>query len=100
MKEERLASVTFANYITLLKLTKQRNPVQMMCYKDRTWCMHSRECGNTMCDRNFTEEEREQAIKWWCSTDFPLAMADFKTDGCGWRSKSASGENDGESTDA
>lgn len=64
----------------------------MMCYKDRTWCSHSRHCGNTTCDRNFTEEEREQAIKWWSAIsdncggkDFPLAMTDFKTDDCGWQ---------------
>lgn len=70
----------------------RRNPVIMMCYKDRTWCSHSRHCGNTTCDRNFTEEEREQAIKWWSAIsdncggkDFPLAMTDFKTDDCGWQ---------------
>lgn len=70
----------------------RRNPVIMMCYKDRTWCRHSRHCGNTMCDRNFTEEERENAIKWWGDGSFPLAMADFKTEDCGFISLEINGE--------
>lgn len=80
----------------------------MMCYKDRTWCSHSRLCSNITCDRNFTEEERENAIKWWMAIsdncggkDFPLASADFKTEDCGYSQiDAARDENDVELTDA
>lgn len=66
------------------KINMRRNPVIMMCYKDKTWCSHSRDCGNATCDRNFTEEEREKAIVWWGEASFPIAMADFKTEDCGF----------------
>ena len=51
----------------------------MICYRDMTFC--NAECGNTECRRNFTEELREDAIKWWGNENFPVAKADFKT-GC------------------
>ena len=62
----------------------KRNPVIMMCYKDRTWCVHSRDCSNTMCDRNLNEDEIKQATEWWGDRNFPVAKADFKTDECGF----------------
>lgn len=54
----------------------------MLCYRDRTWC--SQTCNNKKCDRNFTDEERDKAIKWWGSVFAPVAFSDFKTDDCGY----------------
>lgn len=59
-----------------------RIPIQMMGYKDRTWC--NQICSNKSCDRNFTEEEETLAIKWWGDVDFPLIGSDFKSDDCGY----------------
>ena len=50
-----------------------------MGYKDQTWC-HS-DCTNTECFRNFTDKDREQAIKWWGNDTFPIAFQDFSK-GC------------------
>jgi hypothetical protein len=47
----------------------------MISYKDMTFC--SAECANLSCHRNLTEAEREKAIKWWGSEDFPIALSDF-----------------------
>ena len=74
------------NYINLLKLTNQRQLIQMTCYKDRTFCITSYidGCGNTKCDRNFSEEERTKAVEWWGGDDYPVAMGFFKSDECGY----------------
>jgi hypothetical protein len=48
----------------------------MICYKDRTWCTFST-CSNfsrDKCFRAFTEEEKERAIKWWGSDEYPIAV--------------------------
>jgi len=47
----------------------------LMGYKDKTWCMS--DCTNTDCFRNFTDKDREQAIKWWGNDTFPIAMRDY-----------------------
>lgn len=47
----------------------------MMTYDDKTWCSNSK-CDNS-CQRKFTEEEHQKAIKWWGSEHYPLATADF-----------------------
>lgn len=47
----------------------------MICYRNRTWC-GSPNCQNK-CGRKFTEEDRQAAIKWWGSEDFPLAVSNF-----------------------
>lgn len=57
----------------------------MSGYKDRTWCVSSYLCANTECDRNLSEEEVQQAIKWWGGLDFPYAVGDIKTEGCGFQ---------------
>ena len=49
-----------------------------MSYKDMTFC--EAKCANQTCRRNLTEAEREKAIKWWGSEDFPIALSDFSTD--------------------
>jgi len=46
-----------------------------MCYKDMTWCC-SPNCSNE-CGRQFTQEDRVKAIKWWGDDDFPLAVSEF-----------------------
>ena len=50
----------------------------MIGYKDMTFC--SANCANQTCHRNLTEAEREKAIKWWGSEDFPIALSDFSSD--------------------
>jgi hypothetical protein len=50
----------------------------MICYKDTTYCA-SPNCRNE-CGRQFTKEDRKNAIKWWGSEDFPIAMAEFCDD--------------------
>lgn len=50
----------------------------MICYKDMTFC--SSDCINTICHRNFTEEEAIKSVKWWGSPDAPVAFSDFSKD--------------------
>lgn len=76
--------MSFFNYINLLKLTKQKKPIQMISYKDRTWCSHSHNCANSSCDRNLTGDEIEKALEWWGGLDFPICYVDFKTENCGY----------------
>ena len=48
----------------------------MLCYKDRTWCNSI--CANIECRLNLTDNEVENAIKWWGSKYPPIAFANFK----------------------
>ena len=50
----------------------------MICYKDMTFC--SSDCTNTECHRFFSEEQRENAEKWWGGPDAPVAFSDFSGD--------------------
>ncbi len=50
----------------------------MMGYRDRTFCAESSQCANESCIRRFTERDRQLAIKWWGSDDFPVAISNFK----------------------
>lgn len=59
----------------------------MICYKDRSFCIHSRECGNYECDRKFTANDFELATKWWGDTNFPVMLAQFKQEGCGYKER-------------
>jgi hypothetical protein len=58
----------------------------MICYKDRSWC--DTPCGNITCDRNLTEEEFNNAVRW--STNSlktphpPIMLAKFRTEDCGY----------------
>lgn len=46
----------------------------MICYKDKTWC-EFRSCAKFEgCDRAYTQEVHEQAIKWWGGEDAPVAI--------------------------
>lgn len=49
----------------------------MICYKDRTFCSWSNVCANTSCPRWYNTEEVQKQ-------DLPVALADFKTDTCGY----------------
>lgn len=47
----------------------------MICYKDMTFCSFYKVCKKGKeCDRALTKEVREKAIKWWGSTNAPIAM--------------------------
>jgi chemotaxis methyl-accepting protein methylase len=65
----------------------------MICYKDRSWCVSYIDgtCVNKACDRFFSNEEQQKAIKWWstfCSpgeeVNYPISVAVFKTEECGY----------------
>jgi hypothetical protein len=47
----------------------------MVSYKDRTWCA-SPNCKGE-CGRQFTEQDRLDAIQWWGGGSFPISMSDF-----------------------
>jgi hypothetical protein len=47
----------------------------MMCYRDMTFCSAS--CANYKCERQFTLEVQEKAIKWWGNERAPIALSDF-----------------------
>jgi len=49
----------------------------MMHYKDRTFCSHAGVCVNTKCDRWVNFDDAEES-------GMPVALADFKTDDCGY----------------
>ena len=47
----------------------------MMCYKDKTWCTYGKECVYSKnCGRDFNEEERLKAIKWWGNENVPVCF--------------------------
>lgn len=46
----------------------------MMCYRDMTFC--SANC-RTICSIKFTPEVEEAAIRWWGSSDAPIALSDY-----------------------
>jgi len=47
----------------------------MIGYKDKTWCPYGKECVDSKnCNRNFTEEEKAEAIKWWGDENFPICF--------------------------
>lgn len=50
----------------------------MICYKDMTFCSDFDVCATKDCHRQFTQEERERAEKWWGGKDFPVAWSSFK----------------------
>ena len=54
----------------------------MICFRDMTFCASSEQCGNTDCQRKFTDKDKQDAKAWWGSDDFPVAWSSFK-DSCG-----------------
>lgn len=51
----------------------------MICYKDKTFCGSNVE--KHTCGREFTKEYHEDAVRWWGSEDYPLALGDFCDEG-------------------
>lgn len=51
----------------------------MICYKDTTFCS-SPECQGK-CGRQFTEQDKINAEKWWGGKDIPIAWGDFCSKG-------------------
>ena len=69
----------------------------MICYKDRTWCSvyTMGACSNNTCYGAFTYIDREKAIKWWGGRDFPISLANMKTEICGYIPSDTGDKNDG-----
>ena len=47
----------------------------MICYKDKTFC--SDEVEEHTCGREFTEQDKIDAEKWWGGKDYPVAYGSF-----------------------
>lgn len=48
----------------------------MFCFRDMSFCVHSKTCGNTDCYRNYDHTENTE--------DMPVALTDFKNHSCGY----------------
>jgi hypothetical protein len=46
-----------------------------MCFRDMTFC--SAACLTTDCHRNFTEDQKAAAERWWGDPGAPVAFSDF-----------------------
>jgi hypothetical protein len=51
----------------------------MICFRDRQFC--ASDCVNSDCYRNFSDEQKAAAEKWWGGPDAPIDLADL-SDGC------------------
>ena len=63
------------------------NGTTMMSFKDMTFCSNSKACGNTKCDRRFSEQDSIEADAWWgdeAGGGPPIAMSNFQTHSCGF----------------
>jgi len=49
----------------------------MMGYKDMTWCTAKKCLDKADCDRYFTAEHHEAALRWWGSDSYPIVMGVF-----------------------
>lgn len=50
----------------------------MICYKDKTWCNHFKDCLNGhKCDKAYTEKVQKDAIKWWGSNNPPVMFEEY-----------------------
>ena len=47
----------------------------MICYKDITFCDSKTE--NHTCNREFKEEDKIKAEKWWGGKDYPVSFGKF-----------------------
>lgn len=50
----------------------------MICYKDKTYCDDKVETHT--CGREFTEQDKLDAEKWWGGKDYPVAFGSFCKD--------------------
>ena len=45
----------------------------MICYHDKTWCSFHNECTHGKeCSSALTNKVKEDAVKWWGSSDAPV----------------------------
>lgn len=49
----------------------------MMCFRDQTFC--SAPCSVLDCSRNFTEDQRQAAYRWWGGPGAPVSMSPLHT---------------------
>lgn len=50
----------------------------MLCFRDKTYCSDAERCANKDgCDRYFSQDENDAAIKWWGSEKYPVAFSSF-----------------------
>lgn len=47
----------------------------MICYKDQTYC--SSKTRKHTCGREFTEQDKLDAEKWWGGEGYPVAFGEF-----------------------
>ncbi len=64
----------------------------MICFRDRSYCVHSNtrgegDCTNTECYRYFTKQDSIDANRWWGEEGAPIAWMDCKTEECGYARK-------------
>lgn len=60
----------------------------MICFRDMTFCSDAKNCANSEgCSRYLGGAAKEQAVKWWGSTDYPVAMSSFKDTCKKWEEK-------------
>jgi hypothetical protein len=49
--------------------------VDMICYRDRTWCPFYETCNTgATCNRSLTPEVKEAAQRWWGGKAAPIAV--------------------------
>lgn len=47
----------------------------MICYKDQTYCASN--VKQHTCGREFTEQDKKDAERWWGGKDYPVAFGEF-----------------------
>ena len=50
----------------------------MICFKDRSFCAESAQCGNTECPSRWNEDLAYSAKRWWGSDNAPVAFQSMK----------------------
>lgn len=61
----------------------------MICYMDRAFCAASLRpgedrCTNNKCSRNFDDEHRDRARRWWGGDGAPISSMDMQHADCGY----------------
>ena len=50
----------------------------MICFRDQSFCMESKQCGNTECPDRWTPELQAAAVRWWGFENAPVAFMPMK----------------------
>lgn len=51
----------------------------MICFRDMSFCADSDQCANAQgCGRNFDDEQKAAAKRWWGNDGAPVAFMSFK----------------------